>query len=248
MYLSIIIPAYNEEKNLFVNITKFNEYLSKQSYDYEILIVNDGSTDKTHEIAAKLALQINKLKLINNKINRGKGTAVRQGLLSAKGKYRLFIDADGSTSINHIDQIWGHFNKGYDIVIGSRNTRDAKGAYIELIQTFWKKFFSICGNRIIQKIVVPGIWDTQCGFKAFTQKAAEDIISRTKTNRWAVDVEILALAYLLKYKIAIIPVHWKNFPYSRVRPRDYLFTLVDVFKIKWNLINGRYNYGKHKMS
>ena len=239
MHLSVIVPAYNEEKTLYKNIKGFNEYLSKQKYNYEIIIVNDGSIDETEKIAKRLAAEINNLKLINNKINKGKGSAVREGLTQAKGKYRLFIDADNATSIDHIEKAWPYFNQGYDIVIGSRHSKDAKGACQAKTQPLWKRVSGVCGNLVIKKLAVKNIWDTQCGFKIFTQKAVEDIILKTTINRFAIDVEILASAQAMNYKIAIIPVHWINSDYSRVGIKGYFSTLKDVFKIKWNLIKNK---------
>lgn len=241
MHLSVIVPAYNEEKNLAATIGKFNGYLSGQDYDYEIIIVNDGSADGTEKIAKALVAENKNLKLINNKKNRGKGAAVRQGLLSAQGEYRLFIDADNATSIDHIDKIWAFFNDGYDIVIGSRNSRDAEGARQDLPQSAWKRFLGTCGNRIIQSLAVKGIYDTQCGFKAFTKKAVEKIIPKTTINRWVFDVEILAIAQSAGYKIAAIPVRWINSPNSRVGVKGYFSSLLEVIKIKWNLITKKYN-------
>lgn len=241
MHLSVIVPAHNEEKNLALNIEKFNDYLRRQNYDYEIIVINDGSTDKTGEIAEKLAAKNKNLTLINNKNNQGKGAAVRRGILSAHGEYRLFIDADNATSIDHIDKIWKFFDNGCDIVIGSRNSRDAEGAYQALPQPMWKRFLGICGNRVIQSLAVKGIYDTQCGFKAFTKKAVEVIIPRTTVSRWSLDAEILAIAQIYGYKITAIPVRWINSPNSRVGVKGYFLSFCEVFKIKWNLITGKYN-------
>jgi glycosyltransferase involved in cell wall biosynthesis len=240
MHLSVIIPAYNEEKNL-INLVKYDNYLKQQGYDYEIIIVNDGSTDKTKEIAKNFAFKNKKIKFIDNKINKGKGAAVRQGLLSAKGDYRLFIDMDGATSINHTDKIWPYFNKGYDIVIGSRDARDIEGAQQVVSQPSWKRFLGRCGNFLIQKLTINRIWDTQCGFKAFTKETVENIFTKTKINRWAIDVEILVLAQCLNYKIAVVPVHWIDAGQSRVGFKGYFSTLNELLKIKRNLIKGRYN-------
>ncbi len=240
MRLSIIVPAYNEEKNLFKNINGFNKYLSQQKYDYEIIIVNDGSTDNTWQIASELANKNNKIKLINIKKNKGKGAAVRQGLLSASGEYRLFLDADNATSIDHIEKVWPYFKEDYDIVIGSRSPKDAKNAKQVLPQPIWKKFLGICGNYIIRLLAIKGIYDTQCGFKAFTKRAVKKIIPKTTINRWGFDVEILALAQHMNYKIAIIPVSWINSEESRVGIKGYFSTLKEIIKIKLNLINKKY--------
>ena len=239
MRLSIIVPAHNEEKSLYQTIKSFDKYLSQQPYDYEIIIVNDGSTDKTEEIAKKLAVEINGLRLINNKINTGKGAAVRQGLLKAKGEYQLFIDADNSSSIDHLEKVWAYFKQGYDIVIGSRSSKDVKSACQVVSQPLWKRFLGTGGNYIIRVLAVKNIWDTQCGFKIFTKKTVEDIISKTTINRFAFDIEILALAQALNYKIAIIPINWINSFDSNVGIKGYFLTLKDVFKIKLKLIKNK---------
>ena len=246
MHLSVIIPAYNEEKVLYKNIKIFNDYLSGQKYDYEIIIINDGSIDKTEEIACRLAAEIKNLSLINNKINKGKGAAVRQGLLKAKGEYRLFIDADNATTINHLEQAWLKFKQGHDIVIGSRNSKDAPGACQTVSQPFWKRLLGTCGNLIIRALTVKNIHDTQCGFKIFTQKSVEDILPKTTVNRWAIDAEILAIAQLLNYKIAIIPVYWTNSPNSRVGIKGYFLTLKEIFKIKRDLNKNKSKIINHK--
>lgn len=239
MRLSVIIPSFNEEKNLQKNILKYNKYLSRQNFDYEIIIVNDGSTDKTAEIAGELNKKNNNIKFIDNKINRGKGAAIKQGLLAASGDYRLFIDADNATSIEHIKKTWPLFESGYEVIIGSRSPRDAGGRQV-IPQNFLKRALGKIGNLIIQLLTVKGIWDTQCGFKAFTEKAVKDIISKATINRFGIDVEILVIAKSLGYKIAVIPVLWKNSADSRVGFKGYLTTLPEIIKIKFNLITGKY--------
>ena len=235
MHLSVIVPALNEEKILAGNIKKFYDYLIKQNYDFEIIIVNDGSTDGTKNIAQGLARKYDAISLINFEKNRGKGVAVCAGLLAGKGNYRLFLDADNATNINHLEKVWPQFNAGADIVIGSRNPRDAKGAELEKPQIFWKRFLGRLGNRLIRLARVKGIWDTQCGFKIFTKKTVETIIPKIKTARWAFDVEILARAQRQGKKIAIIPVTWICGPKSQVGLRGYFIALWELVKIKISL-------------
>jgi dolichyl-phosphate beta-glucosyltransferase len=240
MFLSIIVPAYNEAKCLAENIKKFNQYLNEQKYDYEIIIVNDGSTDNTGKIGKQLAAKNKNIKLINNKINKGKGAAVRQGLLQASGEYALFIDADNATSIDHLKQVWPYFKKGYDIVIGTRSARDAQGACQAVPQARWKRLLGVCGNYIIRLLAVKNIRDTQCGFKVFRKKAVKNIIPQMTIDGFAFDAEMLALAQYLDFKIAKIPVYWVNYPNSRVGIKGYLSSLKDICRIKWNFIRGKY--------
>jgi dolichyl-phosphate beta-glucosyltransferase len=238
--LSIVVPAYNEEKKITESLSKFNSYLSRQNYEYEIVVVNDGSTDNTRQCVLDLTGKIKNLRLINNEKNSGKGAAIRLGLLSATGQYRLFIDADNATGIEHIDLLWPYFKNGFEVIIGSRNKKDADGACQAKPQPLWKRCLGILGNKIIRVLTVRGIRDTQCGFKAFTDKTVEAIIKKTIINRWGIDIEILAIAKKLNYKIGIIPVVWNNSPASRVGLKGYLYTLKDIFIIKWKFIKGDY--------
>lgn len=242
MHLSIIVPAYNEEDNLQPNIKKFINYLEKQNYDYEIIIINDGSQDNTDAIAKKLAAENKKIKFINNPTNQGKGAVVRQGLIYGQGRYRMFIDADGATSIDHLDKVWPHFQVGCEVVIGSRNFRDAPTAHQNKKQAAWKRTLGSLGNLLIQFLTVPGIWDTQCGFKVLSQEAVENIIPRLKIRRWMFDVEILMLAKKKNYKIGIIPVVWNNSESSRVGVKGYFISLKEILVIRWNLFTGKYKF------
>ena len=241
MYLSVIVPVYNEEKTLDKNIQSFNNYLVKQDYDFEIIIVNDGSKDGSGGIANKLARENSKIRVIDNKINKGKGFVVRQGIVEGKGDFRLFIDADNATTIDHLDLAWEKFSKGADLVIGTRSTKDVLGTKQIIKQAKWKVTFGILGNSLIQFLLVRGIWDTQCGFKIFKKEIIEDTVAKTKTNRWAIDVEMLLLAQKNNFKIAKIPVSWKNSEFSRVGVKGYLVALKEVLQIKKNLFLNKYN-------
>ncbi|MCK4454007.1 glycosyltransferase family 2 protein [Candidatus Parcubacteria bacterium] len=238
MYLSVIIPAYNEEKRITNTLKETNKYLSRQSYDYEIIVVNDGSKDKTAEVVECLRPDLKHLRLIDNKKNHGKGYVVKQGLLDAKGKYRIFTDADNSTSIDQIEKMWPEFEKGYEVVIGSR---DIKGSVIAVPQSRWRIMLGNVFNLIVQLVSgLLGIWDTQCGFKGFTKKTVEDIFPKCKINRFAFDVEALVLAKKMGYKIKEIPVVWINSPESTVGFKSMVKMLLEVFQIRWNLISKRY--------
>ncbi len=235
IYLSVIIPAYNEAERLPKTLRRFNEYFAAQAYNYEILIVNDGSRDDTGAVAKKMMGEIKNLRLIDRKRNMGKGYSVREGMLAAYGKIRLFADADNATDISHFDKMRPFFDGGYEVVICSRDSKDASGAKQAVAQAWWKRLLGNMGNLYIQWMAVPGIWDTQCGFKAFRDFAAEKIFSAAKINRWAFDVEALALAKRLGYKIGIIPANWINDPRSTVKASSYFRTLWEVFKIRRSL-------------
>lgn len=240
MHLSVIVPIYNEEKTLKKNILQYSDYLKAQKYSSEIILLNDGSNDNSAEIANELSQNHQKIKFINHKKNRGKGAVVCEGLLVAKGNYRLFIDADAATPINHIDKIWKPFDEKAQIVIGSRNKRDAKGAKQIKKQILIKRILGICGNRLIQIFSVKNIYDTQCGFKAFTKEAVEKIISKVTINRWGFDIEILTIAQSYNLDIKTIPVIWKNSEQSRVGIKGYFSTLLDLAKIKLNSMGNKY--------
>ncbi len=238
MYLSIIVPAYNEQRRLPKTLSSIDSYLRKQPYEYEILVVNDGSKDKTAEVVEDLKVKIKNLRLVDNKENHGKGFVVRQGLLEAKGEYRLFTDADNSTSIDQVEKMWPEVKKGYDIVIGSR---DLKESIIAVPQTWIRRRLGDLFNLFTQVTCgLWGIWDAQCGFKIFTKEAVEKIFPKCKINRFAFDPEILVIAKKLGFKIKEIPVVWINEPESRVKFKSMVKMGLDLLKIRWNLIKNVY--------
>jgi len=238
--LSVVVPAYNEAARIGSTLTRFVTYLERSSLTWEVLVVLDGSKDRTMEIVRQQARQIPALKVIDRAINRGKGFTVKEGMLAARGRIRLFADADNSTDIAHFDKMMPLFDQGCDIVIASRNSADAPGAAQVVSQAWYKRAIGRMGNRIVQMTAVPGIWDTQCGFKAFRAEAAERIFSQITLDRWGFDIEVLALAQRLKYKIGIIPARWLNDDRSQVRMADYLHVLGDTFTVRRNLLTGKY--------
>ena len=239
-HISIVIPAYNEEKRISRTLHRIKEYLLHQNYTYEVLVVVDGAKDKTAEIAQNFTREWSNLKIINNKENHGKGYVVRQGMLAAQGEYRVFTDADNSTDIKHLEKFWPKFKEGCDVVIGTRDYRDVIGATQAIPQSRFKRLLGDMGNILIQILVVPGIWDTQTGFKGFSAEAAQKIFSKAVINRWAFDVEILGLARKFAYKIGLVPVYWENDAESHVKLSGYISALLETFKIRWYLWTGRY--------
>jgi dolichyl-phosphate beta-glucosyltransferase len=241
--LSVIVPAYNEADRLPQTLRRFHEYLAAGSLTYEIFVVLDGSTDGTREVALSLTAQIENLKVVERRVNRGKGYTVRQGMLLATGKVLLFADADNSTDIEHFEKMKPLFDQGCDLVIASRNPRDAEGAQQVVAQVWYKRFLGQLGNRWVQWLAVPGIWDTQCGFKAFRREVAERIFTQATIDGWAFDIEALALARAMQYKIGIIAAHWTNDERSHVRWFDYFKVLLDTLKVRLNLLARRYRCG-----
>jgi dolichyl-phosphate beta-glucosyltransferase len=241
-YLSVIIPAYKEGKRIAENLDQCIKYFADKNYDYEFVIVVDGSPDNTAEIAESYKDKLKNLRVINNPENHGKGYVVRQGLFEAKGEYRLFFDADGSTSITHLDAFLPEFEKGYDVVIGSR---DIKGAFIQVHQAKWKEIFGDTGNLAIRMVL--GLWqfpDTQCGFKMLSGKAADEVAKRMMVDRFGFDFELMILAKKLGFKIQQLPVRWLNEEGSTVKltgPNGYFQVLKDLFKIRMRLWSGVYH-------
>lgn len=239
IYLSVIIPAYKEAKRIPETLKKVSNYLKKQSYSYEIVVVNDGSPDNTAQVVRNLSESIDNLRLVDNKENHGKGYVVRQGLVEAKGDYRVFMDADNSTSVNHIERMFPQFEKGFDVVIGSR---DIEGSKLPVPQGWFRQRVGDVFNLMVQFICgLWGIWDTQCGFKGFTRKAAENIIPLCKINRFAFDPEMLVVAKKLGYKIKEVPVTWYNDEASTVGFGNMINMAKDLLRIRLNIIKGEYD-------
>lgn len=239
--MSVIMPAYKEGERIGRTLLEIEKYFEGKNYDYEIIVIIDGSSDNTAEIARNYSSQIKNLRVIANPENHGKGYVVRQGLLEAQGKYRLFMDSDGSTSITHLEKFLPEFKNGYDVVIGSR---DIEGAFVQIHQPKYKEFLGNMGNWAIR--IVLGLWkypDTQCGFKVLTDKASEAVASRMVIDRFGFDFEIIALAERLGFKVKQMPVRWLNEEGSTVTffgPNGYVQVFVDLFKTRWRLMIGKY--------
>ena len=228
-YLSVIIPAYNEVSRLPETLIDVDAKLSRAKYSYEILVINDGSTDRTAETVKRFSRIVKNLRLVDNEKNKGKGGVVKQGMLEAIGDYRLFMDADNSTTVDQFDNMIPFLKEGYDVVIGSR---DVKGAELHPAQPFHKRILGNAGNLFIQALLLPGIWDTQCGFKCFTRSAAEKVFPFQKINGWGFDVEILTLSKELGFRIKEIPVVWVNDLRSKVKLSAYIKVLIETMKVR----------------
>ncbi|MDE2001151.1 MAG: glycosyltransferase family 2 protein [Patescibacteria group bacterium] len=237
-FLSVIIPAYNEAKRLPLTLVDIDRHLEQQEYSYEIVVVNDGSTDETAEIVRRFIPLVENLKLIDNAENKGKGAVIRQGMLAAKGTWRLFMDADNSTSVVEFNKMIPYFKEGYEVVFGSRTIR---GARTLPPQPIYKRFLGHIGNLIIQALLLPGVWDTQCGFKCFSDEAAEKVFSVAKIDRWGFDAEALALARMFGYPIKEMPVFWSNDTRTHVTMTTYLQVLAETAKIRWWLWRKAYH-------
>ena len=206
---SVVIPTYNEapkKEEMLEHLTSIDKYFSDLGQAFEIVVVLDGPTDNTPKLVNKYAEAIWHIRVIHRKENRGKGYSVREGLLAATGQMRLFTDMDGATPIAMLDRFLPKFQEGADIIIGSR---DMESSQIKVHQPKWKECAGDFANLLIQAGTgLYGIKDTQCGFKAFTEKAARDILPRTKVDRWGIDFEILMIGTQLGYLILEVPVEW----------------------------------------
>jgi dolichyl-phosphate beta-glucosyltransferase len=204
--LSVVIPAYNEEERLKRHIPAIRSYLTGKSY--EIIVVNDGSKDGTARVAQEFGVR-----LIDLQPNRGKGGAVKAGVLAARGWYVLFTDADQSTPINEVEKLLAKLDAGYDMAIGSRAM---PGAEVEQPQVWYRalagKLFGV-GTRTF---CIRGIHDTQCGFKAMKREVAQRIFPQVTSNSAIFDIEMLLVATREGYRIAEVPVHWVHDPDTRI--------------------------------
>ena len=236
-FLSVVIPAYDEEARLPKTLQSVTSYLTKQDYSWEIAVVDDGSKDRTADVVREATVTEPRIKLLQYGPNRGKGYAVRYGMTHVAGEYRLFMDADNSTTIDHFAKFRPLFDMGFDVVIGSR---DIKGAEIAVHQSWFKERLGDLGNLWIQFWAVPGIWDTQAGFKVFKSDVAADVFPRLTIDRWGFDVEALAVARRLDYKISEQPIRWENDPNSKVSAKAYLDVLREVVEVRFNMWRGVY--------
>lgn len=245
-YLSVIIPAYNEESRIQHTLEAVYTYLQHQPYSWELLIVLDGGQDNTLGVVKQFAEGKKGLEILNRVENKGKGYTVRQGMLAAQGAIRLFTDADNSTSMAHFEKMQPLFEQGHQVVICSRDGKDHPSARQAVAQPFFKRLLGNLGNLFIQAVAVPGIWDTQCGYKAFTAEAAEQIFAVSRIDRWAFDIEALALARKFGYKIGVIGADWVDKAGTHVKMSDYITTFSEAVKIRWHLLKGVYDQPQPK--
>lgn len=238
--LSVILPAYNEAHRLLPYLQAIIKYLNRQGRSYEVLVVDDGSTDDTCALVQRVAAQHPTVRLIRLPRNRGKGAAVRAGMRAATGAWRLFADADGATPIEELERLMAAIADGADLAIGSRTLASRDPRYrvqARLHRTLLGGLF----NRIVRHLGIRGIHDTQCGFKLFRDTVAEDLFSVARTDGYGFDLELLYVAQRRGYRIAEIPINWADQPGSKVRVlRDGLRMLWDLLAVRRNAARGLY--------
>ncbi len=233
----MVVPAYNEEHRIGRTIEALDAYFKKQIFDYEILVVSDGSTDNTAGVVEEYRAKVKGLKLIANPQNHGKGYVVRQGMRAAEGKFQLFMDADNSVPIEYFDVFLPHFSQGYDVVIGSI---EVAGAKIEEHAAWYRRALGHWAKLLIRALAIWDIHDTQRGFKMFSERAAKNIFPLQTIERFGFDIEILVIAKKLGYRIKELPVVWTNMGESKVGLGAYVTTLKELFRIRMNMMLGMY--------
>jgi glycosyltransferase involved in cell wall biosynthesis len=236
-FLSIIIPAHNEESRLPRTLEQVFRFLEEQNYSVEVIVVENGSSDRTYEIAKEFTQKHPNLIALREE-NRGKGNAIRRGILEAQGEYRFICDADLSMPIEELPKFLPPTLADFDIAIGSR---EAPGA-IRYNEPSYRHLGGRAINLVIRMFILPGLNDTQCGFKCFHADAAETLFRQQTLPGWSFDIEILYLARRKKLRLREIPIQWYFDPESKVSAvRDAVRMIGDIFRIHLNALRGKYD-------
>lgn len=237
--LSVVVPSFNESRQISATIHSLKKYLEQCSIVHELLIVDDGSTDGTRDAVLRAAEEWSSVLVISTGANRGKGYAVREGVLRAKLDIVLFTDADLSTPPEEIEGVLEEIDKGFDVVIGTRNARESK---VTVHQPLFREWLGRGYTWLANQVTNVGVTDFTCGFKAFRVRAAREIFSRERLNRWSFDAEVLFLARKLGFRLSEIPVQWRNNPNTRVQLiRDVFVSFFGLILIRIYDTLGRYN-------
>ena len=235
--LTIVIPAYNEERRLPTTLPRVVAFAEAQDYPVEVLVVDNASTDHTPEIARQIAAEHPIISLLYQPI-RGKGAAVRKGMLEGRGEYLFICDADLAMPIEEVSKFLPPTLSNYDVAIASREVPAA----VRHNEPWYRHLMGRVFNLLVRLLAVPGIQDTQCGFKCFHREAARDIFTTQIVDGWAFDVEILYIARRRGYRIVEVPIHWYYGQGSRVSPiRDSIKMVMEVLRIRRNGRAGRYD-------
>ena len=236
---SIVIPAFNETARIPATLEAVIACIRENSWDAEVIVVNDGSTDSTAQLVLDMARVAPEIRLLENPGNRGKGYAVRNGILHALGDIVMFTDSDLSAPMNEAERLFAAIDGGADIAIGSRWLASSRQTHR---QPLYRQFFGRCFNAVCRMVMRLPFADTQCGFKAFTRAAAQTIFQLQTIERWGFDPEILFIALKRGYKIQEVPVSWAHDARSRMSYlRDGLQMLKELVIVRWNALTGHYS-------
>lgn len=226
--LSVVIPAFNESGVLAETLRSVIAHCDQRGFVYELIVIDDGSTDDTAAIASTFAEKHRRVRLLQHPQNRGKGAAVKTGVLASRGERVLFMDADHSVDIAHIDDFFSAYEAGSDIVIASIAI---PGAIVDDVHGKARRYAGLAAKLLIEVCATPGIHDTQRGFKLLRGEHARHIFQETYTERWGFDIEVLRHAQKRALRIRELPVAWHNHKRSNIGISDYLRTLVELFGI-----------------
>jgi glycosyltransferase involved in cell wall biosynthesis len=236
-FLSIVIPAHNEEKRLPRTLEQVFAFLAGQGYEAEVVVAENGSTDQTLQVAQAYAAQHPELHVLQID-GRGKGLAVREGMLAANGEYRFICDADLSMPIEEVSKFLPPALDGFDIAIGSREARGS----VRYNEPPYRHWGGRAINLAIRLLILPGLQDTQCGFKCFTARAAEQLFPLQTLTGWSFDIELLYMARRRGMRIREIPIHWYYDPDTKIKAvRDAINMLKDILRIHQNAWRGAYD-------
>ncbi len=239
MRYSIVIPAYNESARIAASLDKILRYSNQHNWDAEILVVDDGSSDNTAEIVHGYAREHPGLRLLPNPGNRGKGYSVRNGMLHAQGEILLFSDADLSSPIEEASKLFEAISRGADVAIGSRWMRSELQTEK---QPLHRQLFGRLFNLALRITLGLKFKDTQCGFKAFTRRAAQTVFPLQTIERWGFDPELIYLAQKFGFRVEEVPVAWAHREGTRINPlRDGIRMLGEMLQIRWNALSGKYS-------
>ena len=235
--LSIVVPAYNEETKLYASLRIIVEYFRAQEESFEVIVVNDGSSDRTLQIAEGASKEMQEIRIIDYKENRGKGYAVKKGVLDSSGEIVLFMDADLSTRPEEWPKFREALNNGLDIAIGSRRANGSKIAKPQpILRETMGKVFTYLSNKIL--FSGQRISDISCGFKAFKREVAHELFAAQKLTDWSFDAEILYIAKKHNYSIVEVPITWTDDPNTKVKPiRAAAVAFIGLLKIRINSNN-----------
>jgi dolichyl-phosphate beta-glucosyltransferase len=237
--LTIVIPAYNEEARLEPTLRAYLDHCHATRRSAELIVVDDGSRDGTSQVVEALTDEYPELRLIRLAENRGKGFAVRSGVVNARGRLILFADADGATPLGELDRLEGAIAAGADVAIGSRAL---DGTGVQVTARLYRRFIGRAFHLLVESLTVRGIKDTQCGFKLFREPVAHELFARMRMNGFSFDVEVLMMAQRHGYRIAEVPVNWTHQPGSKVNlVLDSARMARDMFIIRGRYMRGEYN-------